>query len=317
MGNSSSNDGTGLERAGSVSGERVVYIMPENAYGGTANDEIRLRDLWDTLWRGKWFIVAVTTLCAVGSVWFALASEEWYRAETLLASAGERATPSLGGQLGGLAALAGVSVGGGDTPQAIATLRSRELAREFIKDHGLVQVFFADQWDDERDTWIGGDPSRWPDVRDATKYFHDNVFSLRQDRQTGLVTLAIEWKDPDVAAAWAMDLVRRANETLRKRALQDAETNVKYLQEELAQTSLLTLQESIGRLLESELQKLMLARGNEEFAFKVIDAASPPRERARPKRSLIVVVGTMTGGMLAVLLVFFWSALRATESRAR
>jgi uncharacterized protein involved in exopolysaccharide biosynthesis len=71
-----------------------------------------------------------------------------------------------------------------------------------------------------------------------------------------------------------------------------------------------TLQQSIGRLLESELQKLMLARGNEEFAFRVIDAASPPKERVRPKRALIAVVGTMLGGMLAVLIVFLSHAIR-------
>ena len=87
-----------------------------------------------------------------------------------------------------------------------------------------------------------------------------------------------------------------------------------YLREELAQTSVPTLQQSVSRLLESELQKLMLARGNEEFAFKVIDAATPPRERVRPKRALISVVGTMVGGMFAVFLVLVMHALRGTDN---
>jgi uncharacterized protein involved in exopolysaccharide biosynthesis len=105
--------------------------------------------------------------------------------------------------------------------------------------------------------------------------------------------------------------VIRLNERLRERALQEAETNVAFLQTELGQTSVVTLQQSIGRLLESELQKLMLARGNEEFAFRVIDAASPPKERVRPKRALIAVVGTMLGGMLAVFGVFLLHAVRS------
>jgi uncharacterized protein involved in exopolysaccharide biosynthesis len=299
-----------VEPAREGSGERLVYVMPEHAFGGSIDDEISLRDLWGILWRGKWIIIAITAVFAAGSVLYALAAEEWYRAETVLAAADERSTPPLGGQLGGLAALAGVSVGGGDSTQAVATLRSRGLAREFIEDHDLVKVFFADEWNEERETWIGDDPTRWPDARDAIKYFHDNVFNVNQDRQTGLVTLAIEWKDPAVAAMWASDLVRRVNETLRLRALREAETNVSYLQEELSQTALVTLQESIGRLLESELQKLMLARGNEEFAFKIIDAASPPRERVRPKRALISVAGTMAGGMFAVFLVFLLHTVR-------
>jgi uncharacterized protein involved in exopolysaccharide biosynthesis len=299
-----------------AAGERVIYVMPEHAYG-SSGDEISLKELWGIVWRGKWTIIAITVVFAVGSVLFALASEEWYRAETVLAPAQERSTSALGEQLGGLAALAGVGVGRGDASQAIATLRSRELAREFIEDNGLVTVFFAKEWDEERNAWLGEDPSRWPDVRSAIKYFHDNVLVISDERQTGLLTLAIEWTDPEVAAIWATELVKRGNETLRERALLEAETNVAFLQKELSDTSVLTLQQSIGRLLENELQKLMLARGNAEFAFKVIDRAIPPREHVRPKRALISVVGTIIGGMLGVLLVLLLNMLRGENCSSR
>jgi uncharacterized protein involved in exopolysaccharide biosynthesis len=106
----------------------------------------------------------------------------------------------------------------------------------------------------------------------------------------------------------------RLNERMRAQALKEAETNVAFLQTELGRTSVVTLQQSIGRLLESELQKLMLARGNEEFAFRVIDAASPPKERVRPKRALIAVMGTVLGGLLAVFGVFLLHALRSEPS---
>jgi uncharacterized protein involved in exopolysaccharide biosynthesis len=59
----------------------------------------------------------------------------------------------------------------------------------------------------------------------------------------------------------------------------------------------------------------MLARGNDEFAFKVIDAATPPRDRVRPKRALITVVGTMAGSMSAVLLVLLLHAFRSSKAR--
>jgi hypothetical protein len=80
-------------------------------------------------------------------------AREWYRAEVLLAPADEKDSASLGGQLGGLAALAGVRVGsGGESAEAIAVLRSREFAREFIEDFDLLTVFFADEWDAQRKT---------------------------------------------------------------------------------------------------------------------------------------------------------------------
>lgn len=296
--------------------ERVVYIMPEHGVGA-ADDEISLRELWDVLWRGKWIVIVLTALFAVGSIVYALQAREWYRTEVLLAPADEKSTSALGGQLGGLAALAGVTVGGGGSAEAVAVLESREFARNFIEDENLLRVFFSQDWDAGTGKWLGDDPEDWPDIRDAVKYFHENILSVNQDSRRGLVTVVVEWTGPEDAADWANDLVRRLNSRLRGRALAEAEENVDYLRSELNKTNVVTLQQSIGRLLESELQKLMLARGNEEFAFKVIDAASPPRDRVRPKRALIAVVGTLLGGMLGVFVVFIRHAMRAQPSDAR
>ena len=300
------------DRQGSPAEQRLVYVVPEQAFGGQADDEISLRELWNLLWRGKWLIVAITVLFAIAAVTYALMAREWYLAEVLLAPADEKTGPSLGGQLGGLAALAGVNVGaGGDSAEAIAVLTSRDFAREFIEDFDLMPVFFADDWDAQQERWRGTDPKRTPDIRDGVKYFHNNILRVSEDLQTGMVTLSIEWTQPERAAEWANALVQRLNVRLRERALREAETNVVYLQAEMARTNMVTLQESVGRLLENELQKLMLARGNEDFAFRIVDAASPPKDRVRPKRALIAVIGTLLGGALGLFGVLIAHAMRS------
>ena len=297
---------------GSPAVQRMVYILPEHAHAGPADDEISLRELWAAIWRGKWLIIVVTAVFAIASVTYALMAREWYLAEVLLAPADEKATPTLGGQLGGLAALAGVNVGaGGDSAEAIAVLRSREFAREFIEDFDLLPVFFADLWDAQQKRWRGNGPGMTPDIRDGVKYFHEYVLRVSEDRQTRMVTLSIEWTQPELAADWANALVQRLNLRLRERALREAETNVTYLQAEMARTNMVTLQQSIGRLLENELQKLMLARGNEDFAFRIVDSASPPKDRVRPNRTLMAVIGTLLGGALGVFSVLMAHAIRS------
>lgn len=293
--------------------ERLVYVMPEQALSGTADDEISLRDLWRILWRGKWIVIAVTAFFAVGAVIYALAHTHWYRAEVLLAPTDSKSAPTLGGQLGGLAALAGVSVNGARSAEPLAVLGSRDFATEFIEEFGLLQVFFDDEWDDTEGKWREPNPAKWPDTRDAVKYFHENILSVREDPQSRLVTLAIEWTDPDIAANWATAVTHRLNARLRERALLEAESNVAFLRAELSQTNLLTLQQSIGRLLESELQKLMLARGSEEFAFRIIDAAVPPKRPVRPKRFLIALIGTVLGCLLGIISVFALHATRRSD----
>jgi uncharacterized protein involved in exopolysaccharide biosynthesis len=60
----------------------------------------------------------------------------------------------------------------------------------------------------------------------------------------------------------------------------------------------------------------MLAKGNEEFAFRVIDRAHVPKIRFWPNRKLIVVLATFLGGMLAVLFVLGRHAYGEARTRA-
>jgi uncharacterized protein involved in exopolysaccharide biosynthesis len=310
MNNSTMKSGGQGSPLDQTSDQRLVYVLPEGIRQSGGDEKIDLRELLQVLWHGKWIIFSATLAFAVGSVVYALTQQNWYRAEVLLAPADERSLPPLGGQLGGLAALAGVSVGGGGGAEAKAVLRSRGFARDFIDDFALLPVFFADDWDSERNAWVSNDPEDWPDIRDAVRYFHDNILKVSEDRQTGLVTLAVEWTDSALAADWAQSLAQRLNARMREQALSEAEANVAYLQSELSGTSVVTLQQSVGRLLESEMQKLMLARGNEEFAFKIVDGPEVPKRHVRPKRALIAILGTVLGAMLAVLAVCTASALR-------
>lgn len=308
----SDNEGrTRPDDVAQIPAEGLVYVSPGPVFSGVSDDKISLRQIWRILWRGKGTVIAATTIFALGSIAYALLATEIYRAEVLLAPAAEQSTPMIGGQLGGLAALAGLSVGEGNDVVSLAVLQSREFARDFIEQLDLMPIFFEEEWDAEKDRWRVDDPTEAPDVRDGVKFFHEEIFEVSEERRTGLVTVAIEWTDPDVAAEWASILVHRLNDRLRERALQEAQTNVAYLQSEMAKATLVTLQESIGRLLEAELPKLMLAKGNEEFAFKIVDPAVPPRERVRPKRALTAIIGTILGGLLGIFIVLVGHSGRA------
>lgn len=293
--------------------ERVIYVTPQAA----ASDEINLVDLWNILWAGRWLGIGITALLAVTTAAVSLVMTEWYRAEVLLAPAEERSTQSgagLGG-LGGLAGLAGIRVGASGNVEPIAVLRSREFIRAFIEDLDLVPILLPRQLDGQDNGWGRTEGEGLPDIRDAVKYFRENILTVVEDRDSQLVTLSVEWTDPEVAADWANILVKRLNDRMRLEALREAEANVAYLQNELAGTTLVTLQQSIGRLLETELQKLMLARGNEQFSFKVIDPAEPPLDRSRPARTLMVILATALGGVLSALVLFVRHALRTQSSR--
>jgi len=281
--------------------------MPKGALAVAADDEIDLFKLWNTLWRSRWLIARITAAFAAGAMVYTLLSPPWYSANVLLAPVKEKTSADLASQLGGLASLVGIGSGGTGSVEAVAVLKSRDFARAFIVDQALLPVLYADDWHVRASRWNLAEP---PDIRLAVKFFDEDVREVVEDRKTGLVTLSIEWKDPELAAEWANLLAVRLNDHMRQRALAEAEANVKYLRHELESTSVVGLQQSISRLLENEMQKLMLARGNAEFAFRIIDRAEVPRLKSKPRGTVLVVLAMLLGGMLSVLMVFFREAVR-------
>jgi len=275
-------------------GGRTYYLLP-------AGDSIDTRRIGQVLWAGRFKILVLSLLFGLVGLGYSLLAQSWYRAEILLIPNERDPVSGIASQLsqfGGLASLAGITMGASkDKVTPIAVLKSRDFARAFIEDEKLLTVLFSRKWDSDALRWKV-DPDRAPDIRDAVKFFQKRVLRISEDRKTGLVTLAVDWTDPVLAASWASSLVVRVNEQARQRALADAERNIAFLQKELSSTNLVSMQQSIGRLLEAELQKLMLARGAEEYSFRVIDAAEVPKRRIRPQRTLLILVSILVGALI-------------------
>lgn len=251
------------------------------------------------LWREKLMVVATVAVCAIAGVAYALLATPVYKAEIVMTPAGQRTPSASLGQLSGLAALAGVNLGSEGTTTPLAVLKSREFAEEFIRENKLEAILVDDF----------GDPSEDLDIRDALHVFLKDVRVVSEDKKAGTVTLSIYWEDPVVAAEWANSYIERLNARLRARALADSERNVKFLQQEIANTTIVSVQQSVGRILEAEMQQYMLAKGDVEYAYKVVDRASPPKLRESPKRVLVVLLSVLIGAVLAVLVVIARSGL--------
>jgi uncharacterized protein involved in exopolysaccharide biosynthesis len=294
--------------------------VSERSWPEVETDAIDVGALIRSLWSDRWLIVALTTLFAVSGIAYALLAREWFQADVVLIQSDSRAMSSTLNQLGSLASLAGINIGGpgGKSPAPLAVLRSREFAREFIQDEKLLQVVLFDKWDSKKGRWKDMNPKRQPDIRDAVATFDKSIRAVYEDKRTGLVTLSVTWTNPDEAAAWANLLVKRLNARLRSQAIAESEENIGYLQKEMASTTITPLQQSIGKVLESEMEKLMLARGQEQFAFKVIDSAVSPKKRIRPKRVLVVAASALCGLLCSAVFVLIRSSgfLRVVRSEA-
>ena len=279
------------------------------------DDEIDLRQLVTTLWDGRWWIIATTFLGSAIAVAYALLATPIYRAEALVQIRQESRAGgglnALAAQFGGLTDFAGLSGGsGGDRALTLATLKSRVVVQAFIQDKNLLPELFEKAWDPVNKRWNVSDPQKAPTLWHGYKAFSEGILKVTEEKKTGLVTVAIEWRDAEVAAAWATELIARTNAHLRDKTILESEKNLDYLRQQLKQTGLVELQQAVYTLVESELKKLMLAKGGEEYAIKTIDPAQAPKLRTKPKRSQIAILGFLLGGFLGVIAVFVKNAFR-------
>jgi uncharacterized protein involved in exopolysaccharide biosynthesis len=282
-------------------------------------DLLDLRQLAARLAARRWWIIISTGLFLTVFTAVAFLLPPKYRAVTVVMSAGvERnaiggSANSIVGSLGGLASLAGVSIGGGDTAteESLAVLQSRGFTEAFISEKNLLPVFFAKKWDAGAGTWKVGE-KKIPTLHKAFRFFDEGVRKVTEDKKTKLIKVQIDWKDRHEAADWTNELVRRLNSEMRTRSIAKAEASLRFLEQELAVTTEIGERETLFRLMEAQIRQKMLATITQEYAFRVVDTATAPDadESVRPKKLFMVAAGLFIGVMVGTLSVLMFGVDR-------
>ncbi|EGQ7661894.1 LPS O-antigen length regulator [Vibrio parahaemolyticus] len=313
--------------------------LPYPPQSQSTDDEIDLRELFKALWKGKWIVITTTFIFAVGSVLYAMSLPNIYKADALLApaeSSNGGGLSKMAGQLGGLAVLAGVNLGAGESSQtdlAVQVMKSRQFVEAFINKHDLlVPLMAAKDWDLTNNKLIldeelyNSTTGEWlrepkglrgstPTAQEAFEVFSKEVLSVSQEQESGLYTVSVKNYSPYIAQQWVNWLIEDINQVMRERTIAEASQNLAYLDTQLQKTAVTDMQSTFYKLIEEQTKSLMLAEVQEEFIFKVVDPAVVPELKDGPKRSLICVLGISLGGMLGIAIVLVFFVFRKEKSR--
>jgi uncharacterized protein involved in exopolysaccharide biosynthesis len=301
------------------------FVSNQNQIAPAYDDEIDLKELFNVLWAAKKLILGITGVFAFVSVIYALSLPNQFKASALLAPAQQQSGGLSGalGDLGGLAALAGVNIGGGDGGEAqIAQeiIRSWGFLAKFVEENDLaVEVFAADGWSKEKNQlsidndiydieekrWVRNPPSGKtanPTSWELYKKFLEMV-SISADNKTGLISLSVEYFSPYMAQQWVEQLVVSINQHMQQRKLQMVNTNIEYLEAQIQKTSIAGMREVFYTIIEEQVKSKMLAEASPEYVFVTVSPAMVPEEKSQPKRALICILGLLLGAMLSVAFV--------------
>jgi uncharacterized protein involved in exopolysaccharide biosynthesis len=277
--------------------------------------DLRTQGQINTLWRERWLILGTTLVCTVVAAAAAFIVPKQYQGIVELSPVSPDKGGSFGSstsEMGGvLGALAGISLGSDSAKsEAIAVLQSESLTDAYIVQNNLLPVLYSDDWDAKTNSWKSAKDAGKDTLWMANRKFDRNIRKVAANVKTGLITMTITWRDAQVAAQWANGLVRMANDRIRDKAIEQAERNIAYLNEQAEKTNVVEMRQVIFNIMQKELTKAMVARGSEEYAFKVIDPATVPERPSSPRKTLWILGGGFGGLLLSISAVSIRSNLK-------
>jgi uncharacterized protein involved in exopolysaccharide biosynthesis len=293
------------------------------------NEDLSLYGLF-SLFLKNWLTLCISgfSLAIIALVW-SLFQPNIYTAKTLLMPVEEDASKldGMAGNLGGLASLAGLSLGDkGNTNSklAIELLKSRDFITKFIDKYDLiVPIMAAKSWDLPSNKLVIDEKiydqknSKWirnaiaprkptPSLLETYDKFM-SILDVEQEPKTKFITVSIEYYSPHIAAEWTRNLVNMLNEEIRKIDKQEADDSINYLKRLANESNISDLRKVFTKLMEEQLKSKMLAEIRKDYVFKIVDPAVAPELKSAPKRAIIVVIAGFLGGIIGIIIVLFRS----------
>ena len=288
-------------------------------------DDIDLAVLFKALFQGKWIIISFTAVASIIIVLFSLSLPNIYKSEALLVPISSK--DNLGGgvpDIGGLASLAGISLGESSDNSAVAIEKLQSLS--FFEDKILPKInlpdlmavkswnqgsnsitYDAEIYDASTQTWtreITSFQTPQPSAQESFIVFMEHVSAIK-DIKTKLVTISAKHQSPYIAKKWADLVIKEINSFYREKDKREATFAVNYLNNQLSQTRLSDVKLVISEVLAQQIQTLTLIEANKNYVFDFIDPPALMEKKSEPRRAIICIVGALLGGFLGAVVALF------------
>ena len=293
-------------------------------------DEIDLRELWQTIVKGKKIIVLIVVIVVSLTLVYALKIPNVYKSQTILIPTAEEGGSSLGG-LGGLAAMAGISIGGGGSmsPDIAfnSLLNNYDFMKKFVVKNKIVEHYSDPQVDKNYVFALGfrGVYDFFKSEASENGSEDDKIFkvvkkvkssvSISSDKKSGLITASYSDSDRAYAPLVIDAFLRDASSYLVENNLKIIDKKLRYFSSEMQIAEAFELRQSLSSMISKILQEKVMMKSKEHYQCDVLTSATPAyiKDKTKPKRGLIMVVSFITSIILGIFLVFFLEFIRKEE----
>lgn len=297
--------------------------MKDSNYTETdARNVISVMDLVAILWNKKYFVISITSFVSIISVFIALSIPNSYTSKALLAPSNQNDSLSSGlGSYSALAGMAGINLGldsDNTSLEAIERIRSFNFfSNYFLPNVNLEDLIAAQTWSHSTNSItydneiFDKDSNKWTrkvrppkkNVPSAQEAFDEykKILSISENKNTKFVNLSITHVSPVIAQRYLNIIIKNINESMREEDRELSIKSIDFLKTASDEAKLNSVKEAISKLLESQIQSLMLVSVNEDYVYKVIENPLIPEKKSGPSRAVICIIGAIFGFILSIL----------------
>lgn len=256
------------------------------------------------LWNKRIVIVSIIVIASAIGVAVAMLTESLFRSEALIAPKESQRggfSSSLLSNVGGLGSLVSTQLGLSNTniDRIAVAAKGWEVAESTIVRLDLMQYLFRNDWDSHNKRWKVNDSTKIPSHFMGRDIFRKKVLRVTTDRKTGFLIISVDANSPYMAEKILSNFLNVLNRKLKDEIVNDASTNIAFLEDKIKSTTDPLVQGKIRQLIAMELERMMLISSS---SFDVLDKPYIPEKRISPKRKLIVVAFFSIGCIMSIII---------------
>lgn len=291
-------------------------------------DKVDVIALLVALWQRRWLLIGITGAFIAFAIVYLQTANYQYLVQLQVTPSQGAASEAMRGRLGGLsglAAMAGINLGGDDAVSNydlyLESLQGRDVAEAVAQDMSIMKVVFSDEWDETTKTWrqppksmaglkrgikailgIPDYPWQPPNGARVQQYLGDVIRVDRKPRSP-IAIIRTYTVDPKFGMQLLNAVHRAADERLRAQALHRTDEYVRYLSSQLEVVTVSEHRQALAEAMSDQEKVRMMTKANTPFAAEPFGSATASLRPARPRPVAALAMGFLGGGFVGVMTV--------------
>ena len=297
------------------------------------NDEIDLRDLFLTLWRGKIYIVLLSIACVFFASLYLQSADRLYTVQYKLKPVGETKNNLPLSGLSGFASIAGIQLptnSSNDFKIFKELITSTEISEIIFDDKKIIKDIFSSEWDEAVNNYSRSPKSEIqifvssakklltgntevnyipPNPKRLVVFMKDNI-QINRDKETGFLKFTSETTKPELMISLIIKAAEASDKVMRQRYIDFATEPLTFYKEKLRTARSREHREALAELIGKEEQKLMFASRGKYFIAEPYINPTISLYPTAPRPALILALSLVVGLFLGVTFVLMRHAIK-------